>query len=130
MKIQCLAVVSGLFFFASSAEAQRPDMPAMYHGTWQVVEKLGDVPSCSAADADIRMSVSAKEISLPGGYCLLDGIMPGGEDPLQFQAYCEQEDSENVVIEEWRVTNAGQRQFLTVKSLHPGYPYEHHYGRC
>lgn len=102
----------------------------MYHGTWQVIEKVGDVPSCSAADADIRMTVTAKEISLPGGYCVLDGIVPGGEDRLQFQAYCEQEDSENVIIEEWRVSSSGHRQFLTVKSLHPGYPYEHHYGRC
>lgn len=130
MQLQRLLAVSGLFLVASPAAAQPPDIPAAYHGTWQVVSKVGDKPSCSAADADIRMTVSAKEIELPGGYCVLHGILPGGDDPLQFEGYCAQEDSEEIVQEEWSVTGLGQNKSLTIKSINPFNSYKYYYGSC
>ncbi|GAA4170889.1 hypothetical protein [Shinella granuli] len=130
MNLRYAFALGGLFWFISSAGAQPPDIPVAYHGKWQVVAKIGDAPTCSAADADIRMTVNAREISLPDGYCMLHGILPGDESTLQFEGYCAQEDAENIIQQEWRVTKIGQRQYLTVKSLTPGEAYEYYYVDC
>lgn len=112
----------------SAAWAAGSVIPAPYHGVWEPVA-TGQAPTCAANNADIRIEIGAERIELHEGRCVLQGIVPGSDDPLQLQTYCQQEDSEWVDSEQWSLGQSGG-DTLTITSLNPGNPYEAVYGRC
>ena len=128
MRMGFAIVTIGALASLSGAQASEATIPDIYHGAWEGTT-LGKAPGC-AADSDTRIEIGSRRIDFHESVCTLQGVVPGGDDPVQLQTYCEGEGFEWVNVEEWSLRQSGGRNHLVVRSLNPGNEYEFVYGAC
>src|SRR5690606_33128268 len=90
------------------ADTQIPDD---IHGVWQLTTQ-GQAPTCLEKDTDIRLSVRARRIDFHEGICMVQSMELKAGNVLQLQAYCEQEDSDWISHQEWRLEEVGSLPYL------------------